>query len=123
MRAGLCELCRKRQAEFVVCKISGNERREERQLCAKCTGDREKIIYGNSGLLLTELVNIHLSKLSASSKEQNRTKVCPNCGNTIENTRQTGMVGCPTCYIIFEEEVGAIIAELHGYTVSRGKPL
>lgn len=123
MRAGLCELCGQRQAEFVVCKVSGDRRRDERRLCAKCTGDRERIIYGNSGLLLSELLGIRISKLSASNKEQNRTKVCPNCGNTIENAKQTGMLGCPTCYIVFEEEITPIISELHGYTLSRGKPL
>jgi len=121
MRAKLCEACRVRPAEFVVCRYSGNRRRKERQLCEICAKDVERLACGNSGISLVELLESRISKTHVS-QGVNRTKVCPACGNSIEETRQTGALGCSMCYVVFREEIEPLIAELHGYVPGLERP-
>jgi len=115
MRAGYCESCGPpRRAEFVICRVSKAGRRAERRLCETCAGNSERILFGDSGLLLTDALKTLATECSASENERNRTKVCPVCGNTIDEVEQGGMVGCSTCYTVFKAEVDRVIRELHG---------
>ncbi|HUV04643.1 MAG TPA: hypothetical protein VMX94_06000 [Armatimonadota bacterium] len=115
MRTGHCELCGPpRRTEFVVYLVSKAGRRAERRLCETCARDAERILFGDSGLLLTDLLKVLVTESSVAESEQNRTKVCPVCGNTIEEVEQGGMVGCSMCYTVFRTELDRVIRELHG---------
>ena len=115
MRKGFCELCGPpRRAEFAVCRASAGGRRAERSLCETCTRNVERIIFGAGGLPLTDLLKVLILERPASGNEQNRTKVCPSCGNTADEVKEAGAVGCPTCYSVFRDEIGKVIRKLHG---------
>ena len=110
-RARICESCRREPAEFTVCLTSKSGRRGEQDLCGICARDRERVLFGDGGLLLTEL--LQAERFSANG-EQNRTKVCPHCGNTVNKIIEAGEVGCAMCYVVFRDEVDKVIQELHG---------
>ncbi|MHB0911966.1 MAG: hypothetical protein ACYC2Y_00795 [Armatimonadota bacterium] len=74
-------------------------------LCTGCSGDYERVLYGNTGVPLAELAE--------AVAQGNRTKVCPNCGNDIHDVTETGAVGCATCYLVFRREVDGVITKLH----------
>lgn len=114
-RSRLCESCGCEPAEFVVYRLSVTSRRAERNLCEACARQQERILFGNSGLSLTDLVRVLSAGCSASQGANNRTKVCPYCGNTQDEVEQAGMVGCSMCYIVFEAEVDRVIRFLHGH--------
>lgn len=122
MRARLCESCRSNPAEFTVSRVVGGQTRQERRLCASCAANGERVRFGDKGLTLTDLVQSMLAEDSFADDQSSRTKVCPGCGNTIEEARTTGTLGCCMCYIVFRDQVDDLIAELHGYVPGHGKP-
>ena len=120
MKSSLCEACRRQPAKFTVFRASKHRRHGERSLCESCAKDAERIFSGNSGLLVTELLGI---ERSVSKIEQDRTKVCPDCGNTVDDVTEAGILGCPTCCSTFEDEIAQVVYELHGYAVSPSGPV
>lgn len=112
MRARLCESCRSRPAEFTVSRVVGGHTRQESRLCASCAANSERVRFGDKGLLLTDLLQSTMAKHSIADFEADRTKVCPGCGNTPDEARKTGMLGCSMCYVVFGDEVDAVLAEL-----------
>lgn len=122
MRTRLCDFCRSRPAEFAVSRVVGGHTRQEACLCASCAVNSERARCGDKGLLLTELLQSMLADDSFADGGSDRTKVCPGCGKTVSELRETGMLGCCVCYVVFREEVDSLISELHGYTPGQGKP-
>jgi len=122
MRTELCESCRSRPAELGVCKVVGSRTHRERHLCARCAADSERVQCGDSGLLLTELLHTLIVESSFTEDGSNRTKVCPGCGSTLDGARDTGMLGCSMCYVVFREDIDSLITELHGYSPGKEKP-
>jgi protein arginine kinase activator len=39
--------------------------------------------------------------------------VCPSCSTTYAQFRQSGLLGCPTCYAQFENQLGPLLARAH----------
>ncbi len=122
MQTRLCESCRSKPAEFLVSRVVGGHARQEARLCASCAVNSERARCGDKGLLLTELLQSMLAEDSLADGGSDRTKVCPTCGNTDGELRETGMLGCGMCYVVFREDIDSLIAELHGYTPGQGKP-
>jgi len=54
--------------------------------------------------VLTQFVTPTPSRKARASK-----KVCPTCGMSFAEFRQTGVVGCPGCYEAFDEQLGPLI--------------
>ncbi len=50
-------------------------------------------------------------------------KVCPNCGARLSYFIKTGMLGCPSCYVAFENEINSVAKKMHGRTIHVGKEL
>ena len=97
-----CEKCGKHDASvFVQNELNGLI--EEYYICSSCASERE---------LSTKL---GLNVTSNTSK-----KVCV-CKTSFEEISESGYVGCPNCYVTFEEELMPMIASLHGHTIHKGK--
>jgi protein arginine kinase activator len=43
------------------------------------------------------------------SSESSSTRSCPDCGMTILQYKKSSLLGCPTCYVTFKEELLPII--------------
>lgn len=37
-------------------------------------------------------------------------RACPHCGTTRDDVRRDEMLGCPLCYVVFEEDVLEIVS-------------
>jgi len=121
MRKGFCEVCGPpRKAEFTICRVTRSGRRAERSLCGICAKDAERIALGDTGFPLTDLFTALVTERSGAGIGQNRTKVCPSCGNTEKEATEAGMVGCPLCYSVFRDEIAEVIRKLHGPDAARG---
>jgi protein-arginine kinase activator protein McsA len=48
-------------------------------------------------------------------------KICPECGTTLSKFYQTSMLGCPTCYRVFEREITLALKKIQGGTLHAGK--
>ncbi len=122
MRTEVCEACRRQPAGFAVCKVVGSNTYRERHLCISCARDSERIQCGDSGLSLTDLLNTFIVQSNVAEEASTRTKVCPGCGNTFDETQNTGMLGCSMCYTVFRDYVDSAIGKLHGYSPGIAKP-
>lgn len=115
MRKDHCELCGPpAEAEYLVCSVSDSGRSPARRLCGNCARDCERIVFGDGGLSVTEALTTLVVEPMSLQSEQNRTKVCPVCGNGVSDVLEAGMTGCSTCYTVFRTEVDGVISQLHG---------
>lgn len=110
-----CEWCGK-PAEYRVFIASEKGRQGERVLCEACARDSERILFGDSGLPMPDLLKALVLERLFSEIETDRPERsgCPRCGNTMQELAESAMVGCSVCYMVFRDEVDRLIRELHG---------
>lgn len=48
-------------------------------------------------------------------------KICKACGMSLAEYERTGLLGCPSCYDVFKEELMPVIDRIHGNTRHVGK--
>lgn len=130
----LCQKCKKNNAS-VYYKENINGKVTEYSLCPECAAELEKngIIklekpferLGDSMFDFSPLFSGFLGGLdralggsSAASKEP---KKCPLCGSTFNDIARSGHIGCPECYVTFEDELAATINQLHGSAKPTGR--
>ncbi len=107
----LCEECKKRKPELEFVEVKGGQR-IVRHLCARCA---ERLAMG----LPKETKERARRK---RSRERERTLVCPNCGLTYEEFRQTAKLGCETCFEAFAERLNPLLRDLHASVQYTGRP-
>lgn len=134
MSDSLCQNCGQHPATFHY-TITDGAGTHNIHLCEHCVselGDIETLLRDladakdgqpNSLRAVTDLVARllgttrkmeHTSKMSSSS--------CPVCGLSLQEFRNGGCLGCPTCYTAFAAELEQLIPRLHeGGRTHRGK--
>jgi protein arginine kinase activator len=50
--------------------------------------------------------------VAATFSEMPSSKSCPDCGMTISQYKETSLLGCPTCYETFSDQLAHIIASV-----------
>lgn len=59
---------------------------------------------------------------SGTARKRRPTPACSSCGMKFEEFRQSGVLGCPTCYQTFERQLGPVIERAqNGGTTHSGK--
>ncbi len=107
----LCQNCKKREATVnhiqtingATCAV---------HLCALCANE-----------LFGEFEESFLNGVQAGLFDDGffGEKVCPACGLHFSEYRRTGLLGCPSCYDVFNEELLPYITRIQGKTVHVGK--
>ena len=126
----LCEKCKKRTATlFYNENINGKAR--SYSLCGECAAKLREIgdlqdITSLAGSFADPFSAIHdelfggffgIPSLSKSSSNQKR---CPSCSCSYSEIAESGKVGCPVCYEIFQNELSGMIESFHGTTTHTG---
>ena len=107
----LCQRCKKNQAVFISTeKINGKE--IGYRLCPACHAQ----IFGT---IETAINSDTFTELLGAKKKYAR--ACPVCGATYADFERTGLLGCPSCYDVFKEELIPYIERIQGKTVHVGK--
>lgn len=117
-----CEECKKNPATVHFTSIV-NGVKVESHLCEQCAAQKGTIILDLNKLSIPNLLgsffgNTYTIPGIQSPKENS---VCPGCGMTFHNIRETGRLGCSRCYQVFEEELDPILRRIHGNTQHMGK--
>lgn len=107
----LCQNCKVREATVNHVEII-NGKACAQHLCALCANE----LFGS---FEAEVENAVLSGLFGEAPR--REKVCPACGMAFSEYERTGLLGCPSCYDIFNEEMLPYITRIQGKTVHVGK--
>lgn len=117
-----CQKCEK-PATFHITELTGDEV-IPLHYCADCAeaylkpeGEAEQVAE-EVGTAITK----HL-KIDQTADELHRLdqKVCPVCGITFYEFRQSGRLGCPNDYDYFSEELNPLIMSIHGETSHVGR--
>ncbi len=106
----LCQNCKKREATVNHVQIVGGKSCAV-HLCAQCANE----LFGD----FEKTMQSHLfGGLFDSVCEERR---CPSCGLTFSEYKRSGLLGCPSCYDVFHEELLPYIARIQGKIEHVGK--
>lgn len=114
----LCQHCKKNQATTHI-KTMVNGEYNEYMLCPECA---HELGYDTAfhdftadfGGLLGSFFSNALPAFSGAAR-------CRSCGSTLNDIKNTGKVGCASCYDTFFDDLLPIIRKVHGNTRHLGK--
>jgi protein arginine kinase activator len=116
-----CDNCGEREAAIHLTQIVNNSV-TTMHLCEQCAA--EKGVETGAGVAKFPLGDF-LASLgksgSGKSEEPSAGLVCPACGGTMDDFRQTGRLGCAHCYLTFETHLRDLLRRLHGSTQHVGE--
>ncbi len=116
-----CQLCGKRPASIHYTELSGNAAAEY-HICQECA--QEKGLFKAAGGHVKVSVPDLLAGMAAASAVQEASLanvVCPACGETYAEFRESGRMGCGECYTAFAELLRPLLRRIHGSTQHGGK--
>ncbi|MDE7084336.1 MAG: hypothetical protein K2O81_03740 [Clostridia bacterium] len=107
----LCQNCKKRTATVNHVEIIGGKACEL-HLCSMCANEMFSSFE-------SEVENAIFSGLFGDGIRGEA--VCPACGLAFSEYERTGLLGCPSCYDVFNERLIPYITRIQGKTVHVGK--
>lgn len=114
-----CQSCGLRPATVHVTRIVQGHV-EQAHLCTQCAQETGEIeMLTNPGALLQSLL-ANFAGHGQALQTETETR-CPSCGFRFSEFRETGRLGCPSCYAHFRDELEPMLRRLHGTTEHRGK--
>jgi protein arginine kinase activator len=118
-----CNKCERPATFHITERVGDKEQWEELHLCEECA--REYLSRANEGQEEDTLAGALVQQLKIGQTAEELAKLdkqaCPVCGMTFYDFRHCGRLGCPHDYVCFEEQLGPLIANIHGDTVHTGK--
>ncbi len=110
----LCDLCGKNEAVLFIEQANENSKRKL-NICIECA--RAHGVSPDSASIGKSLTNLFETILGAIKPDQDKTKLCPVCGISLLEIKNTKRVGCPECYSIFKNDIAPIFKNI-GVTTS-----
>ncbi len=102
----ICDLCKKNEAAIFL-EAVGNGGKRKLNLCVNCAASRgisTKITAPDVKNI--ESIFAELKELDKKKNEENF-RLCPVCGRSLAEIKETGTAGCPECYESFNKEIAA----------------
>ncbi len=114
----LCDNCGKNEAEVHLTQIVENEMATV-HLCPACAAEKG---WGEPAKKLPlDAFLAQMGQAAMSDEEAAIAGPCTYCHTTVDDFKQTGRLGCPHCYSIYETQLRAILRRIHGSTHHLGK--
>ncbi|MCM8805361.1 MAG: hypothetical protein NC825_01320 [Candidatus Omnitrophica bacterium] len=104
----LCKYCNKNSANLLCIEISFNGKVSSTYCCIDCLKKNPEM-----SAIFESFVKEKLSK--------SKRKICPLCGLTLQEWRQSCFAGCAYCYKIFRQQIKKEIKKYHTGSFHRGK--
>ncbi|MDQ1255588.1 MAG: protein arginine kinase activator [Candidatus Hydrogenedentes bacterium] len=117
----LCERCHKNRASVRYAEVVDGKVKDL-NLCPDCLQKHQEAAV--AGFELAKPEPVVFSRSAIADAERPRPKPqerCKVCGQGLSAVIDTGRAGCSTCYETFSEPIEALLKELHGGAVHRGK--
>lgn len=116
-----CDECHEREAVIHLTQIV-DEQVTTVHLCDRCAAEKG---VENPGNLAKTPLGTFLAAMGEALPDQppapQTAEACPRCGGTLQDFRETGRLGCPTCYRVFEAPLRDLLRRLHGSTHHLGE--
>ncbi len=119
-----CSICGKEKAVLHIQEIIGNERRQI-NICKDCEISNN-IIERCLELEFNNIDTIFPNYKSLPSKRKKKkhsdsSKICKDCGYSLDDYLKTGILSCPKCYEHFKSELNKSIKKIHRENKHIGK--
>jgi len=114
-----CQACERRPAVVEFIQVTGDERREM-ALCRECALSMGVRAQVEAFQRLSQLLMEQNSSSSPFDADTLQAK-CSRCGMVFEEFVRTGLLGCPQCYLDFEQQLKPALRRLHGVTRQAGE--
>lgn len=119
----ICDNCKKRESVISYTMIHDNKI-EEIHLCQACAEQKMKLDLTNSQNFLPQIEDF-LKNIFAFTSDDNKSEeaslICPQCGTSLSDFKNTGKVGCSNCYSIFKNELKNYLHTVNPKPVHVGK--
>lgn len=112
-----CDNCGNAEAVIQLTKVKDNEMKVL-HLCETCASDEGVDPPAPTG---TVPLADFLAQIGKTVGDDTAIGDCPSCGLTTTQLKQTGRLGCATCYTHFDKHLRALLRRLHGGTQHVGK--
>ena len=117
-----CDNCGNADAVIQLTKVKDNEMRVL-HLCEACAADEGVEAAAPPASNTVQLADFLAQIGKSMGEEAVAAGKCPACGLTPAQLKQTGRLGCATCYTHFEQHLRGLLRRLHGGTQHVGKGL
>ncbi len=111
----LCQNCKQKNATSHIYYVRNGIVRDM-YLCDSCAKEYKSTLTYDGDIF--KMLSSFLNDNNGAFKE---TLKCDCCGTDFDAIRKTGKVGCGNCYSVFEKQLSATIARIHGKTAHVGK--
>ena len=121
----VCDECGKNEAHIHIVQIGPNGR-VEKNLCEECATGYGSTVFTSQqkSMSVNDFLKGVFSSATESEDDVQETRhglVCPNCGMSYQDFRQTGKIGCSVCYDVFRQQLEPLLRRVHGSSVHSGK--
>ncbi|MGL5067386.1 MAG: UvrB/UvrC motif-containing protein [Sarcina sp.] len=116
----ICEKCQKKEAKVKLVKVIEGKK-EFFMLCNECANKMAEVVLKSE---MDDLDNFDFNKvlnglveyMNKTSEEKSSLKefICPVCGMTYDEFKDQGILGCESCFEVFEERIIPIVNRYHG---------
>jgi protein arginine kinase activator len=116
----LCQICHVQEASVYLIETVDNTQTTF-HICENCAQRRHVgEVLNRSALTLQQLLASVVS-LGTALNPVAPTLVCPRCGLTYAQFRETGRLGCSQCYDVFYEALAPLLRQYHQAEEHRGR--
>jgi protein arginine kinase activator len=116
-----CDRCNQREAQIKFIEIEEGVKRT-RWLCEVCAAEEGAAPQpAPPASSLTASLQAFLGGAAAAPEDPAAALACPACGVTLEQLRETGLLGCPRCYTHFRSHLLPLLNRYHRTAVHLGK--
>lgn len=112
-----CDNCGKKEAVIQLTQVENNEMRIL-HLCESCAAERG--VEPQTPVPNAPLADF-LAQIGKGVSDELARGKCPSCGLTAAQLRQSGRLGCATCYAHYDSHLRNLLRRLHGGTKHVGK--
>jgi protein arginine kinase activator len=113
-----CDKCKKRPATIHLTDLV---RKSETHLCPECYQAQEEEGTHAAAAAKNPFAELLESLSTGKARKEKKTKICPNCGRSLEEFQELGRFGCAEDYKAFREELLPLLQKIHGATAHLGK--
>lgn len=109
----LCESCGKKEAVVSYTTIIGKEQREI-HLCGSCMEKKLREDLKIASFFDDGVRDIMENLLQFFRPREEEARICPTCGASWEDFKNTGKLGCDKCYEAFYRELVPLLENMQG---------
>jgi protein arginine kinase activator len=117
-----CEHCHTSPATVHITQIADNQTTVS-HLCETCAREKGVVVeIGQDGIVPEVQVQADaLARPQTRPAAEKDNRECPHCHLTFSEFKAHERLGCPRCYEEFNKDIEALLMQVHGASVHKGK--